>query len=398
MKLDRYLMAAVVMAAVLTGCGTRVEPYHPRGNQQQPNTPGGQQQQTQKDIVAKENKTWQISYGGRKIVDGAYTEEIRVNNVPASQKYLVSVINRANYATYEGNVEEFLKYEHEYNSEYVYQGSPQVIQFGRFRHGTWYAFVIALDADNNLTGEYAYYKFTAEEEEPSKDYLSWLGNWTVSDGRISYDIQLSKEEANQVYRVDGWEIRDKAPSGWVQMDKEYLEASFEPSDGRLYFISQYISTYEDDDLNGDKVDELFLGIIDFDGVTEKMGLIIVEDEGIDLAYAEKDSDESATVLPCDIELKIGKEDFKGKFFTMQYMYQEVKNGNWHYYNDDSVSFFDSAGSPLQVTMVRTKGEVNIPRSDVMRNGNASLSGEDKPLRGKVYQPRSERRAVKAVKL
>ena len=331
-------------------------------------------------------------------MDGAYTEEIRVNNVPANQKYLVSVINKANYSTYGGDVLAFLKNELEYNSEYVYQGAPEVIQFGRFRHGTWYAFIIGLDDNKKLTGEYAYCKFTVEEEDPTVEYLSWLGNWTVTDGHISYNIKISQEESNQVYRLDGWEIRENAPSDWVQMDLEYLEAFFEPADGKMYFVSQYITTYEDDDLDGAKVDELFLGIIDYDGISEEMGLYIVPDEGIDLAYAEQDDEDNVTIRPCDIRVSVGNDTFNGKFYCMQYVYQEVSNGNWHYYNNDTVSFFDNAGGLRSISMVKTKADANVSRSIVKRNGKAHLTGEDKPLRGKVYVPREGRVVKGAVKL
>lgn len=398
MKFYRYLMAAVVMAAVLSGCRTRVDPYYPRGDQR-PDNSGNQQPSTpdpQTDPELKLNSTWQITYEGRKVVSGAYTEEIRVNNIPANQNYLVSVINKANYSTYGGALLAFFKNELEHNSDYVYQGAPEVIQFGRFRHGTWYAFVIGLDSGKKLTGEYTYCKFTVEEEEPSAGYLSWLGNWTVSDGRISYNIQISQEEANQVYRLDGWEVIE-GNSDWVQMNLEYLETFFEPSDGRMYFVSQYITTYEDEDLDGAKVDELFLGVIDYDGITEEMGLYIVPDEGIDLAYAQLDDEEHVTVRPCNIKVNVGNDTFDGKFFCMQYVYQEVENGNWHYYNDDSISFFDNAGGLQDVTMVKTKGSVNVSRSAVKRNGKAHLTGEDKPLRGKVYVPREGKSAVKAVK-
>ena len=400
MKLYRYLMAAVVVAAVLSGCRTRVEPYYPRDHQR-PDNSGNQQPSTpdpQTDPELKQNSTWQISYEGRKVVDGAYTEEIRVNNVPSSQKYLVSVINKANYSTYGGDVLAFLKNELEYNSEYVYHGAPEVIQFGRFRHGTWYAFIIGLDDNKKLTGEYAYCKFTVEEEDPTVEYLSWLGNWTVTDGHISYNIKISQEESNQVYRLDGWEIRENAPSDWVQMDLEYLEAFFEPADGKMYFVSQYITTYEDDDLDGAKVDELFLGIIDYDGISEEMGLYIVPDEGIDLAYAEQDDEDNVTIRPCDIRVSVGNDTFNGKFYCMQYVYQEVSNGNWHYYNNDTVSFFDNAGGLRSISMVKTKADANVSRSIVKRNGKAHLTGEDKPLRGKVYVPREGRVVKGAVKL
>ena len=402
MKLYRYLMAAVVMAAVLTGCRTRVDPYYPRDNQR-PDTNnqggGGNQGNTDqnKDPELKENTTWTISYDGRKVVNGAYTEEIRVNNVPAGQKYLVSVINKANYSTYGGDLLAFMKNELENNSEYVYQGAPEVIQFGLFRHGTWYAFVIGLDNNKKLTGEYAYCRFNVEEEEASDEYLSWLGKWTVSDGRVSYDLTISKEEANQVYRVDGWEIRKDGPSDWVQMDYEYLEAFFEPSDGRLYFVSQYITSYDDEDLDGATVDELFLGQIDYDGITEEMGLYIVPDEGIDLAYAELESDDNAQISPCNIEVNVGNDKFQGRFYCMQYVYQEVKTGAWHVYNQDVLSFYDNAGGPRQVSMVKNNNG-GAAHSIIRRNGKVAESGEEKPLRGKVYQPREGRVAKGAVRV
>lgn len=399
MKIYRYLMAAVVMAAVLQGCRTRVDPYTPRDNNHRPDNQNNQPSTSdpETDPELKENTTWQISYEGRKIVDEAYTEEIRVNNVPASQKYLVSVINKANYSTYGGDLLAFLKNELKNNSEYVYQGAPEVIQFSRFRHGTWYAFIIGLDANKKLTGEYAYTKFTVEEEEATPEYLSWLGNWTVSDGHLSYEITISQEEANQVYRLDGWEVRPDNPDNWEQMNQEYLETDFEPTDGNMYFVSQYITTYEDEAHDGAEVDELFLGIIDYDGIMEEMGLYIVPEEGIDLAYAQMADEDNVTIRPCNISVKVGNDTFDGKFYCMQYVYQEVKTGYWHYYNDDSVSFFDNAGGARTISMVRTKGETAAPRSIVKRSGKAHLTGEDKPLRGKVYQPR-EGRVVKGVKL
>ena len=119
--------------------------------------------------------------------------------------------------------------------------------------------------------------------------------------------------------------------------------------------------------------------------------------GIDLAYAQLDDEEHVTVRPCNIKVNVGNDTFDGKFFCMQYVYQEVENGNWHYYNDDSISFFDNAGGLQDVTMVKTKGNFKVSRSAVKRNGKAHLTGEDKPLRGKVYVPREGKSAVKAVK-
>ena len=407
MKLYRYLMAAVLMAAVLTGCRTRVDPYYPRDNQRPGTNQGGNGNQgntdQNKDPELKENKTWEISYGGRmtKVDEDSgkevLCEKIIVNNIlPDNQKYLVSVINKTNYASYHGDILAFMKYELETNSQDIYQGETQVIPFSLFRHGTWYAFVIALDNNKKLTGEYAWCKFDVEEEVPTEEYLSWLGKWTVSDGRVSYDLTISKEEANQIYRVDGWEVRDGL-NDWVQMNQEYLEAFYEPSNGRLYFVSQYIFTYNDEDLDGASVDELFLGQIDYDGITEEMGLYIVPDEGIDLAYAVLESDDNAQIYPCNIEVNVGNDKFYGKFYCMQYVYQEVKTGVWHVYNQDVLSFFDNVGGQRQVSMVKINNGGAAPTSIVRRNGKLAATGEEKPLRGRVYQPR-EGRVATAVKL
>ena len=399
MKLTRYFIAAVVMTALLAGCKTRIEPYNRQSGQNQnsgQNQGDGSQKPEDTQVTPQENTTWKISYEGRKIVDGAYTDEIRVNNVPASQKYLVSVINKANYATYGGDLAAFLQAELEYNSEYVYQGSPEVIQFGRLRHGVWYAFVIGLDSDKKLTGEYAYCKFEVEEEEASEEYLSWLGNWTVSDGRIEYDLKISQIESNQVYRVDGWEVRKDADD-WEQMNQEYLEAFFEPSDGRLYFVSQYITTYDDESLDGATVDELFVGQIDYDGITEEMGLYIVPDENFDLAYAEKNSDDSYSIYPCDVRVYVGNDEFNGRFYCMQYVYQEVNSGAWHLYNNDVARFFDDYGGFHPMTMKMKAAGTDKPASIMKRSGKLSLSEEEKPMRGNVYRPRAERVAKVIVK-
>ncbi|MBR4596393.1 MAG: hypothetical protein IKO31_06700, partial [Bacteroidales bacterium] len=117
-----------------------------------------------------------------------------------------------------------------------------------------------------------------------------------------------------------------------------------------------------------------------------------------LAYAENDGEGKISVRPCNISVNVGNDRFEGKFFSMQYVYQEVKNGNWHYYNNDSVNFFDNAGGLNNVTMVKSKGGVSVTRNAVKRNGKASLIGEEKPLSGKVYQPRSGRVAKGAVRV
>ena len=330
-----------------------------------------------------ENTTWKIAYNGRVYFDGARVEEISISDVPSDQKFIVSVINETSYATFGGDIMAFMKYELEYNSDYVYQGSPQTIHLNPVRHGKWYAFIIGLDKDKKLTGEYAFCAFDVAEESESAEYKFWLGDWTVSDGTVSYNLQISHIENNLVYRIDGWEVRQNAPGGWTQMDLEYLEAFFDPSNGRLYFQSQYICTYTDPDLNNEEVDELFLGQIYYNGIQEENGYYIVPQEGIDLAYAEKTADNKGTLQPCDIDINIGADLFQGKIRLMQYCYQEVKSGALHVYNDKGLANFGNGN----MTMVKTGGSSAAP-VNLSRRGFCTADG--KPLRGKVYQPREER--------
>jgi hypothetical protein len=341
----------------------------------------------------KENTTWKIAYNGRVDKDGGRVEEIVITDVPSNQKYIVSVISLAQYVTFGGDIMDYLNYELEHNSDYVYQGSPQTIYLNPVRHGTWYAFIIGLDKDKKLTGEFAFNSFDVAEESESAEYKFWIGDWTVSDGTVSYNLQISHIENNQVYRIDGWEVRRNAPSGWTQMDQEYLEAFFEPSNGRLYFQSQYICTYTDQDLNGEMVDELFLGQIYYNGIQEGEGYYIIPQEGIDLAYAEKTADNKGTLQPCNIETNVGADLFQGKICRMQYLYQEIKSGGFHFYNDpnkfkDLLSFTNG-----NLIMVKTDSNSPVPAS-ISRCGFGTTDG--KPLRGKVYQPREDR-ILKAIR-
>lgn len=385
----RFLWMAAAAALLVAGCATKTDPYtrHSGNSSGQ----GGQNQQNQeqnpdsgnttpKEITPTLNKTWQVKYAGRKHLQGHLVEVIEVNNVAASQQFLVSVINRENYATYEGDLKAFLENEWEVNGEYVYTGAPQVIQFDPFRHGTWYAFVIGLDSNKRLTGEYAYAKFTVEEEEASEEFNRWLGQWTVSDGQFSYHLNVSSLEANFVYRVDGWETGSGIGTN---MDQEYLETFFEESDGSMYFVSQYIQSYNDESMNGTLVDEFFLGQVDYDGITEPMGLYIITEEGMDLACAYFDSHGAVVLEPCTVTAEIGQDSYTGPFYCMQYFFTE--GTNWYTYNDNTAAF--------PVTMVKVEDQPQ-PQPQLFRRQGGEV--RQKALRGKVYQPRSGR-TVKAVK-
>lgn len=385
MKAYRFLLIAATVAAAAVSCHKQDRPQRQSG--------GGnddQQGREQQVVTLKENATWSIDYGGRQTIKennvDKTVEVIEVSNVPANTLYLVSVINQPNLASYNGDYKSFFDNELEAWGEYVYTG-PETIYFDPLRHGQWYAFIIAIDSDNKLTGEYAYRKFTIDEEEPTEGFLKWIGNWAVTDGRITYNLKVTSQEANFVYRVDGWEVFEGAIE---QMDKEYLETFYD--NGDMYFISQYITTYTED---GEDVDECFLGEIYFDEIQEgvSMDWYIITDENIDLACARLKGDDSAVLNPCRITAVMGNKDFETEFYDMKYFHWSSKTG-WVHYNDpqemghEALTFKDPDTKILQpVTMTRVE-ESPAPTA-IGRRGNVREEGA-KALRGRVHKAKTQR--------
>ena len=375
MKAYRFLLIAAIAVAAAASCHKQDRPQRQNGGEN-----GGQEQgggREQQVITLKENKTWSIEYGGRQTRQGAKVEVINVSNVPANTLYLVSVINRENYSTYEGDLKSFMEAELEYalqfGNDYIYTGSPVEILFDPFRHGTWYAFIIALDSDKKITGEYAYKKFEVEEEEPTEDFLKWVGDWTATDGKFTYNLKISSLEANFMYRVDGWEV---FPEAQEQMTYEYLETFYDG--GSMYFVSQFIQSYEDTGNNNVTMEECFLGEVDYDGILHPQGVYLITDEGLDLACATLKGQDSAVIEPCTVQTNIDGEEYEAPFYDMKYFAWNTSDKQWYHYNDETIGF--------PVTMTRA---ANNAAPAIARRGVAKANA-DKALRGKVYKAKTQR--------
>lgn len=377
MKAYRFLFVVAIAIAALSGCRKHDRPdrQHPGGGSNEGDGNGHTTEQT--IFQLKENKNWVISYGGKDVRDGAKVEVINIDNVPANIIYIVSVINRDNYDTYKGNVESFMKNELEAAGDYIYEGSPEEILFDPFRHGTWYAFIMALDSNHKLTGEYAYSKFTVEEEEPTAEFNKWIGTWTATQGQYAYDLTISSLEANYIYKVEGWETGNYLDE---QMNQEYLETFFD--NGRMYFVSQYIQSYEE---NGTTMEECFLGEVDYDGILHEMGLYLIQDEGIDMAYASLEDENNATITPCEVTTDIDGEEFTTNFYDMKYFVWSVGEKAWFHFND--------VVATLPMTMKRVEAAPAGTKAPAVMRGHST-----RPLRGKVFVPKEQKKAVRAVKL
>ena len=372
--MKRILLAALAAVAVLAGCN-KIERV---GRNSSSGTSGqGSGQQTDFDLAF--NSSWSVEYSGREYGATGTADIISVSGVPSNLKYLVSVINRENYASYEGDLKAFMRQERkDAADDYIYSGGSRNISFDVFRHGTWYAFVMGLDATGNLTGEYTYSKFEVSEEVPTEEYKKWLGSWKVKAPGLGFDytLTITQQEANYVYRVDGWECYPKdresywKGEGFVMMDQEYLETFYDSGD--MYFTSQYIQTYKE--TNGTNVDEIFLGEVDYDGILHPQGLYVLYDEGFDLAKAAFGNDGgTATLSPCRVIAVIEGEDFPTSFYQMRYF--AIGGGETTYYNEKVPVF------PIQMERSSQASQTSAVR---LRSGLESRS----PMRGRLFRPRT----------
>lgn len=393
-----FLLAAVAVMSLAAACNKHEVVNHGRGNGRDDNEKPSQPTTPTYTFELKENKTWNIGYLGRQDYqenDGTTirVDAIDVSGIDGGGSYLVSVISRDNYSSYSGDVAQFLKDEAQYNNEYVYTDRYQTIYFDPFRHGTWYGFIIGLNPDKSASGEYAYAKFEVVEEEPNEAYLKWIGSWNVSDGKgIFYPLVVSQLEANYIYRVDGWETGSSIGRDGTVMDQEYLETFYDAPSGSMFFTSQYIQTYTDDNLG--EMEECFLGQIDYDGITEEMGLYIITDEGLDLAEARFSGDgQSAQLLPCSVRAQVGNDTFESNFYNMQYFGWATAKEQWYPYNDNVPS--------LPMTMVRSEGGNGGGNGDnppAPKVGRRNVSAPAMPARAKVHVSKADRPAAKAVRV
>ena len=307
-------------------------------------------------LEVKERADWSIEYRGRddQKIGGAMTRVERFSvDVAGAEYYIVRTITPDDLSSFYGNdLAKFFKDESDYMLEdatnynenvtdYMETNTRQDMVFSLLRHGEYFAFAIAFNAKGKPTGEYASCNFFVREDEPSGEFERWLGDWTISGGGKSYPLTITSTEANYSYRIEGWETGDDIAEDGEQMNQEDFEAFFEPSNGSLVFVSQYIQSYKDGD---DTLDEFFLGSYTYDGSRHDKGDYIVEDEGLDLAIARMGDDlSSATVEGCGVTVLLDNDEFKTEINMMKYYCTE---GNyWYHYNGD-VPY-------LPLTMTRT---------------------------------------------
>ena len=321
--------------------------------------PDHHQEPAEEKLVVTENSDWSIRYVAREdwVNDDGSVEAVEHFNLSykGTGYYIIRIIRPEDLKSAYGeqpDLADFFKYEaesllsdanndgvnfYDYTDE-VFTSKITDIYFNRLRSGTWIAFLVELDRNGKLTGYFAEADFTIREEEASEAFSYWLGDWRVSNGLAGYDLTVSSLDNNFLYRVDGWECGQAAG---FQMNQEYLETEFWPANGFMYFTSQFLGAYDDEDFGYGTVDELFMGnIFDSNGIT------IITDEGIDLAVAIP-SETGADLEPMDVTLDTDNGKYTTKFHSMQYYMWAHSTGEWHPYNQNVAE--------LPLTMTRIEG-------------------------------------------
>lgn len=403
MKARRVLFIMAIAIAALTGCRKHIRPERQNnGGNGGGNGGGGNGQQTEQTVVTvKENKTWVVEYAGRQDLSGETVDAVSTD-VPNNVIYLISVLSLADYQSYDNDKLKFMENElnwvmgmdKDVRENYVYTG-PTTIYLDPLMHGDWYAFIIAVDSEYKLTGEYASVCFEVKEEAPTQEFLKWVGTWKVNgrtDGRpardVTYILNIESLEANYMYQVSGWETLEVEETDWMQMNLESLVTFFD--DGDMYFTAQYIQTYDDTEYD-DTVEEVFLGEVFYKGTHATPGIYIIEREDIDLAVARlSDDGKSATLKPVEVTALIGdeseQEEYTTLFYDMKYFGWSQKEMGWFVYNENVAVF--------PFTMEKVEAAVApLTKAPALKRGTY-----DRVHRGKVFVPKDQKKAVKARKL
>ena len=388
----RTIAMAAIASLALAGC-IKHEPYYrpEQGGENGGHNGGHNGGNTVEQLALHERTDWTIRYVAREDWtndDGSVdiVEHFRFA-YKGNGYYIVRMITKENYeGVYEKNVASFFEYEAEclvedakndgvnfwqYTDE-VFDSSITDIYFNRLRSNTWIAYLIELDSNGKATGNYAETTFELRQEPASESFSKWLGDWLVTNGRVGYDLTISSIDNNFLYRIDGWECGQGAA---FQMDQEYLEGEFYSPNGFLYIRSQFLGSYDDDNLG--TVDELFMG-----NIFDSNGLTIITDEGIDLAVMVPQGEGVAELQPMEVTIATDSGDYKTKFHSMQYYMWAHSDSSWHPYNSNVAALpltmtrqpgTKAGGVPLAKERTATKASIHHSQPKAGRSSRNSVA-------------------------
>lgn len=104
---------------------------------------------------------------------------------------------------------------------------PRYSNNGVFYSGKYYVFVMGFNEKGVADKTYQMIEVEVPEAEAYDHFNKWLGQWNVSDGKISYDIEIDKYDNNLSFLVYGWETGENAEYDMDQMANEGYRLMFE---------------------------------------------------------------------------------------------------------------------------------------------------------------------------
>lgn len=246
------------------------------------------------DLV--ESDEWTLSYEGREDGKERFGVQCDENSI-----YLFDVVDAYYVSNDQGEVEyldDYIIMTVELIQTYLDNGATpaQLFEYGylqtgsgilstdRMASGYYFLIAIGYDEDACPTGTYSVELIEIAAEEPSAEYLQWIGtyNLTAKDGR-EYVITLHDVDPNFMYAVTGWECGAFLEYDFTNIlgSEVYFFAYY--NNGRLEFCEEYITALPVTDNSGTKHDTDFglYGHCDFDG---EAGLVLTN--GSVLATAE----------------------------------------------------------------------------------------------------------------
>lgn len=293
------------------------------------------------NVTLQENKDWTLTYNGRsEIVENGSSVDVENFAMKSSdtETYFMDVISAYSLENDYGNsllkyfndeleaIENWAEEDNAKVSDYLYSGN-QTFQFDRMRSGDWVAVSFGIE-NGEITGSYTVLKFSITEETPTAAYNKWLGNWSISDGKTSYDVTLSKSEANYAYTVSGWE---SGASGNKDAEKYTFETFFNRWTGSMVFYGQWLDSFTGSDNN--YYDVCLLGNIYYPGGSSLDAGSYVLTDYLNIAEGVLNpAADSALVTACGVNVYISDSETYGTSFTSMQFY-DVSDSEIYPYND-----------------------------------------------------------------
>ncbi len=233
------------------------------------------------------NAKWDIQYPGRWVEDTGQINDyflVTVLDTNPTDAYFVDIWPESRVtgtveeamSTYAASALASFKKTSGY-ADHIYTKDCEEV-FSALDNGSYYAMVIGLTADEQLSGLFSYTKVNIDETEPeaSDAFSKWLGNWSATGNMYTYDSASQSFNPGGT-QTDTWSIepvynnsvvRIWGLEGFPQSWELGVLAKFEASTGDLVLASQYIGAYEQD---GETFDDYLFAYSGFNFVQEAIG-------------------------------------------------------------------------------------------------------------------------------